>query len=62
MGVISSHGACAKTEERNVTNNLNYFFSDTKGGRKIDCEAFPKTFFYYKWYQYRDIFLRKLNI
>lgn len=51
MSVKANHGACAREEEGNVTNNLNYFFPDIKGGRKIDCEASPRTFFCYKWYQ-----------
>ena len=49
--VKASHGACPRMEEGNVTNNLNYLFLDVKGGRKIDCEASPRTFFCYKWYQ-----------
>ena len=57
MSVKANHGACAREEEGNVTNNLNYFFPDIKGGRKIDCEASPRTFFCYKWYQYRGVFL-----
>ena len=31
-------------ERGNATNNLNYLFPDIKGGRKIDCEAYPRTF------------------
>ena len=47
MNVITSHGACTRMEEENVTNNLNYVFPDIKGGRKIDCEVSLCTFFYY---------------
>ena len=32
MSVIASHDACARMEEGNVTNNLNYLFPDIKGG------------------------------
>ena len=39
MDVITSHGACARMEGGNVTNNLNYLFPGIKGGRKINCEA-----------------------
>ena len=39
-------------EERNITNNLNI-----KGGRKIDCDAFPRIFLCYKLSQYRGAFL-----
>ena len=34
MDVITSHGACARMEGGNVTNNLNYLFPGIKGGRK----------------------------
>ena len=44
MGVITSHGACARMEGGNVTNNLNYLFRRIKGGRKINCEAPPGHF------------------
>ena len=44
MGVIISHGACARMEERNVTNNLLDIFPVTKGGSKIDCEESPRPF------------------
>ena len=44
MGVIKSHGGCARMAEGNVTNNLNCLFSDKKGGCKINCEAFPGPF------------------
>ena len=62
MGIITSHGACARMEEGNVTNNLNYLFPDIKGGRKIDYKASPRTFFCYKWYHYRRVFLSQSNI
>ena len=45
MGVIISHGACARMDEGNVTNNLNYLFPDLKGGGKIDYEAPPQDLF-----------------
>ena len=62
MGVIISHGACARMEERNVTNNLRDIFPVTKGGSKIDCEESPRAFSCYKWYQYRSVFLSQSNI
>ena len=45
MSVITSHGACARMDEENMANNLNYLFSDIKGRRKIDCEASRRIFF-----------------
>ena len=48
MGVMTSHGACARMKKGNVTNNLNYLFPDINGERKFDCEASPTTFFCYK--------------
>ena len=57
MGVVKCHGACARMEEGNVTNNLNYLFPGIKGGHKIDCELSTRTFFCCKWYQYRGVFL-----
>ena len=62
MGVITSDGACATMEVGNVNSNLNYLFPDIKGGRKTYCEASSRTFFCYKWYQYRAVFLSQSNI
>ena len=62
MGVVISHGACARVENGNVTYNLNYLFPNIKGGCKIDCEPSSRTIFYYKWYQYGGVYLSKSNI
>ena len=51
MGVMKSHGARARMEEGNVTNNLYHFFPDFNRGLKIDREAFSRTLFCCKWYQ-----------
>ena len=62
MGVITSHGVSARMKEGNITNNLSEQFPDTKGACKIDCKASPRTFFCYKWYQCRSVFLSQSNI
>ena len=62
IGVITNHGALARMEEGNVTNNLRDLFPDTKKGCKIDCETSPMTFFRYKLYQYMGVFLSQSNI
>ena len=61
----TSHGACARMEKGNVTKNLHNIkdlFPHTKEGCKIDCELSPRTFFCYKRYQYRGVFLNQSNI
>ena len=61
VGVIASHGTCARMEEGNVTNNLRELFPDSKGGCKIDCEASPRTFICYKWCKCRGVFLKPVD-
>ena len=51
IGVITSHGACARMEQGNVTNNLRELFCDAKERCKIDCEASTRNFYCYKRYR-----------
>ena len=37
QGVITSHGACARMKDGNLTNNLTELFPDTKGGCKSEA-------------------------
>ena len=59
--VSRCHGACARMEKGNLTNNLRELFPDLKGGCKIDLEASPRTFFCCKWCKCRDVFLKPVK-
>ena len=59
---MNSHGACARMEEGNVTNNLRELSLNANVGYKSDCEAFSRAFFCYKWYLYRGLFLSQWKI